>query len=284
MVVNCAGLEGASLSVGQRHRETLARQAAGLRLDTILAGLDILASTKARLRASNHGRTLLEMALVRLGRLDDLVSLSQLGQYLSQPGAAPSARPVAPVLPAAEGKARPVEPPEAPKKKPGLTPEPVPAAPEIALTAETLPRVWQEILAQVGPMLAGDLGKIADVAISGPNTLVLHFPTEYNLQRDHCQEPASVARIEEIIKKVTGRAWKIRVDSARGAQPGAAAVETPAGTGNGLSRTQRLRQEALQRPLVKKAVDVMGAQILGMDEGFGETTAPDPNGAEQTEE
>src|SRR5262249_11543475 len=69
MVVQCAGSEARDLSLAPRHREVLNRQAAALQLDTILAGLDILASTKARLRTSSHGRVLLEMALVRLGRL-----------------------------------------------------------------------------------------------------------------------------------------------------------------------------------------------------------------------
>ena len=51
-------------------------------LDTVLAGLDILQSAKSRLRGSGHGRVLVEMALVRLCRLDDLVSLTQLAQML----------------------------------------------------------------------------------------------------------------------------------------------------------------------------------------------------------
>ena len=88
MVVNCAGERG------PRPERAVApsrdADAAGARrcsLDTILAGLDVLSTTKARLRGSNHGRTLVEMALVRLGRLDDLVSLAQLAQWLGQAGA-----------------------------------------------------------------------------------------------------------------------------------------------------------------------------------------------------
>jgi DNA polymerase-3 subunit gamma/tau len=85
MVVHCAGSEARDLSIASRHRETLSRQAEALKLDTILAGLDILSTTKARLRTSSHGRVLLEMALVRLGRLDDLESLSQLAEWLRAP-------------------------------------------------------------------------------------------------------------------------------------------------------------------------------------------------------
>src|SRR5258708_7402055 len=70
MVVHCAGAEARDLSVHAQHRETLTRQATSVKLDSILAGLDILSATKSRLRGSNHGRILIEMALVRLGRLD----------------------------------------------------------------------------------------------------------------------------------------------------------------------------------------------------------------------
>src|SRR5205807_9291594 len=94
MVVSCAGAEGRELSVSAKHRPTLARHAEALSVDTILAGLDILAATKARLRTSQHARVLLEMALVRLGRLGDLVSVTQLVQSLAQaPVAAPTGKP-----------------------------------------------------------------------------------------------------------------------------------------------------------------------------------------------
>ena len=42
MVVRCAGEQAPDLSVPARHRDTLAKQAAALSLDTILAGLDVL--------------------------------------------------------------------------------------------------------------------------------------------------------------------------------------------------------------------------------------------------
>src|SRR3954469_16900323 len=84
MVVRCAGADAPDLSVPPRHREVLLKQAHALSLDTILAGLDVLSGARARLRNSNHGRLLVEMALVRLSRLEDLVPVSQLVQSLVQ--------------------------------------------------------------------------------------------------------------------------------------------------------------------------------------------------------
>src|SRR5262245_24655099 len=92
MIVSCAGPEATNLTVATRQRPILCSQAAGLQLDTILAGLDILSATKARLRGSSHGRVLLEMALVRLARLEDLVPLAQLAQWLGQPQPGQAAR------------------------------------------------------------------------------------------------------------------------------------------------------------------------------------------------
>ncbi len=284
MVVSCAGAEAPSLNVAARHRDDLARQAAGLKLDTILAGLDILAATKSRVRGSNHGRVLLEMALVRLGRLDDLFSLTQLSQWLGQAVSGP-ARP-APVAQRPESRGPVTLPPEAAKKKPPLSAaEPAAAAApaQIALSADSLTEVWQEVLRQAGTFLAADLGKATPPAISGPNTLVVSFPTRYNLQRDHCQEPANVTRIEEVLRRVTGQPWTLRIESASGC-PSEPAAEPTAETAGAQARTRQQRAEALQRPLVKRALELMGAQYLDMDDGFGTAAGAAPGPADEAEE
>src|SRR5262249_32834591 len=109
MVVQCAGTEGRDLSVPTRHHETLRKHSRLVSLDAVLAGLDVLSATRARLRGSNHARTLVEMALVRLGRLGDLVALSQLSQWLSQARLNPAA-------PGAPAPLRLTAPPEGVKK------------------------------------------------------------------------------------------------------------------------------------------------------------------------
>jgi DNA polymerase-3 subunit gamma/tau len=283
MLLNCTGGQAADLSVAPRHRETLARQAAALKLDTVLAGLDILAATRARLRNTNHGRVLFEMALVRLGRLDDLVSLTQLSQWLGQGGAprvnggapAPGGRPAAVAAP-----------PEGVKKKPPPVPEPAPLSPADAgpllLSAETLSRVWQAVLTQAGPILGAELEKAGELAISGPNTLVIRFRPGYNRAREFCQDPSRVSRVEELLRRVTGQTWQLRIDSAGGVGVETApAADDPA---NSPSRTRRQRAEAVHEPLLKRAIDVLGAQVVQLDDGFGSAPAAaaetDGNGEE----
>lgn len=64
------------LSMPSRLRDQLVRQATHLTAERILEMMDILASCRSRLRATSFGRTLLEMTLVRLCRLDQFLSLA----------------------------------------------------------------------------------------------------------------------------------------------------------------------------------------------------------------
>jgi DNA polymerase-3 subunit gamma/tau len=253
-----AGGEGRDLSVPARHRETLTRQANALSLDTILAGLDVLSSTKARLRGSNYGRTLVEMALVRLGRLKDLVSLTQLSQWLTQPRA-DGAGPV---------PAR-VAPPEGVKKKPltGSLETQGDGAPA-ELTQDTLPMIWGQVLKSVGTILASEMKNAGNPAISGPNTLVLRFPSVYNRASEYCQDPARLARMEEALRKTTGRSWTLRVETSPTVAPAApsAGEAEPAVP---VRPRRDHRGEAEKLPLVKRAMEVLGAKILQVEEGFG---------------
>ena len=84
------------MSIGSKHRPALVSQAKNWSLDALLAGLEILSSTRARLRTSNHGRVLVEMALVRLSRLEELVSLTQLAQALARGGVSAARHPSRP--------------------------------------------------------------------------------------------------------------------------------------------------------------------------------------------
>jgi DNA polymerase-3 subunit gamma/tau len=271
MVVHCTGQDAPALNVAGKHRDALADQAQRLTLDTILAGLDILSSTRARLRTSNHGRVLFEMALVRLGRLEDLVSLSQLAQTLAKQ----------PVTAAVSPGANAVGGSDALKKKsvssaetPPRPPTPPPSGRVVELTAESLPRIWPNILAQLGQFLRNDLEKAGIPAISGPNTLVIRFPPEYNTPRDRCQDPEKLARLEQLLLQQTGQKYNVRVEALSGsvdnASSSARIAEDPE---NSHSRLPPPREEAAQPPLVQWAKDLLGAKLIKADPGFGAAAA-----------
>lgn len=267
MVVNCGGTEGRDLSVPARHHDTLRAHAKSASLDAVLAGLDVLSLTKARLRASNHGRTLVEMALVRLGRLGDLVSLTQLSQWVGQvrldPRAAISPPPGAPQLAVSRLA-------DAVKKKP-LNDEP-PAAeepPPSEVTPETWPRIWPKLVGLVGAMMSSELAKAGSPAISGPNSLVFRFSAAYNQAREFFQKPDRITKVEDALRRILGQPCTVRFE-----EDLTAAVPAPDEPVNGSPGAARQRTTAKEQaekvPLVRRAVEVLGASIQRVEDGFGE--------------
>ena len=55
-------------------------------LDSVLAALQILAEARGRLRGSPHGRLLVELALARVARLEDLGEIGELDRPAGRPG------------------------------------------------------------------------------------------------------------------------------------------------------------------------------------------------------
>src|SRR5262249_52379442 len=151
------------LSVTSSHRAALKQQAQALKPDTILAGLDVLVSARGRFRNTQHSRVLLEMAVVRLARLEDLLSGAQLAQLLQRDGPCPSSP-----RPAHRARVRLAPPVEvaAEKKKPALNPAPPePSGPSNAgLNADNLTAIWERVVAQAGPILGSQLKKALTVA------------------------------------------------------------------------------------------------------------------------
>jgi DNA polymerase-3 subunit gamma/tau len=132
-------------------------------------------------------------------------------------------------------------------------------------------QVWQLMLAHVGPMLAADLGRVADVAISGPNTLAIRFPPRYNFLQEQCQAPDRVAHIEGVLAKITGHTCKLRIEAGSG---DAAVQRGPALPEAGPSPVRPRRQRSPRaQALVERAEEVLGAQVVREDDGFGEEPA-----------
>jgi DNA polymerase-3 subunit gamma/tau len=267
MLLAGGGPNVTGLNVSSRHCEAMKRQATEIPLDTILAGLDVLNSTKARLRGSTHTRVLMEMALIRLARLENLVSLSQLASALddsSVPGTSDTG-------PASQTPATADWVSEVKKKSPTVS-DPSPSEGPVPLSPDTLTQVWAEILTQVGPILARELEKAGLPAISGPNNLVLRFSADYNRQCTFCGDAVRVQRVQDALRRLTGQEWTLVIESAYGrnghrAPPAAAtpAEPSPAAPPAGA--------DALKQPLIGRVVELLGGKLMHVDEGFG--TAPE---------
>ncbi len=258
MVVNAAGLPGQSVSVSSARRDVLQRHAASTTLDTILAGLDIFASAKTRMKGSSHVRALFEMALVRISMLADLVPIAQIAQLLAKEGgpAPSSAKPLA----TASGAI-------APEKKNVMADNALAVnAGPITLNDETLDTLWKQIVSQLGFAEQSELRR-ANVAISGPNALVFRVSRRYNTPGNIFGDAARLGKIGERVSGMTGSACTLKVEWT----DDNADADTPArsSTAKVMGQQRQARAEMMKLPMVKRTADLLGAQIIMFEEGFG---------------
>jgi DNA polymerase-3 subunit gamma/tau len=82
MVLSAGANESALLSVSETGRPTLAAQAAKWGMPSILASLEILSETKARMKGVPYGRILAELAIVRIASLEEIDHLGQMVELL----------------------------------------------------------------------------------------------------------------------------------------------------------------------------------------------------------
>jgi DNA polymerase-3 subunit gamma/tau len=278
MLVSCGGPDIRELPVSSNQHEALKKHAQSISLDGILGGLEVLTATKARMRGSTHTQVLLEMAVVRLCKLGELLSVGQLVQALSQPGAAlPVAAPNA-------GTRVNTTTPDSAKKNDLTSPKPSPNGTPVGnisdglstlpLTERNLPEVWERFLRHMQekyPILANHLKFASYPANFGPNALVIRFAPAYNLQQEACATESGLQRIQEAFKRVTGQTISVRIEKDASAKPPEqAANATPPAPMQASDRKKQL----LTLPLFKKASQTLGAQIWHVDDDFNPVMPP----------
>lgn len=266
MLLSCSNGKFADLDYPESHHPVIRQEAAQHTLDTILAGLDVLTTTKSRLKTTSHEQVLLEMAVVRMARMDELISLTQLAQWISQGGAGKLA------IPASSGGSPVVN--TDPSKKNGqislserfaskiAAPEPVANQPTTQpLTDATLSDIWTKVRSSVGAMLSAELDKAGLPAILGPKSLALRFPARYNHAYEYCKDAPQISLIEGHLKRLTGVPWSVRfeIDSQ---------TTERVSVSSGLSAKDR-EKLALQSPLLTAVVNKLEGRLLKMEDGFG---------------
>jgi DNA polymerase-3 subunit gamma/tau len=239
-------------------QERMTQHATGRNLDAILAGIDILTVTKAKMRGSPHTQVLLEIAVVRLARLDDLLSVSQLAQWVagSKPPAIGSPPPPADAL----------------KKKLVTGPEvrATPAETNGKPREEEFGLIWERVLEQVGPMLSTQLRQIPVLpAILGPSNLAIQCPAGYNSLYESVRGERSLDAIRRALKHVSGREWLVRVDLAAASIP--PSLGTPPILSPPSPSPAQTKSQLLALPFFQAAGELLGAQLMHVDEGFDPT-------------
>ncbi len=233
-------------------------------LDTILAGLDIWTTTKARMRGSPHTQILLEMALVRLSRLEEMLSVAQLAQWIGGAEAPAGGSPRA-AQPASEG---------AKKKMVSVGPESKPNGPSAAASPDMAEGIWPRLKAEIGPVIAARLAQTPLLpAIFGPTSLAIRFPNGYTAAVEFLREERSGDELRKALKKITGRDWQVRIDELP-ADPNAAPVASANGKAPAnVAAVPGRRSDFLQLPFIQAAVEMLGAQLMKVEEGFDPSPA-----------
>jgi DNA polymerase-3 subunit gamma/tau len=238
-----------------------------LGVENVLAVMQILDQTLSRLRYSTQGRILAELALVRVATLGDLVELSEVVAQLNS-GAVPAGppKPIA-AAPAAVGEGGGL------KKKERESPVSVATAnvpvqgettdqPTVVvpLTPENASQIWSQVAAKL-PGLAGEHARhFARVAIRAPNHLVVCFAKEYTFSKSLCDTPAQRGKIEQALAQATGQRIRLEFEVA---DEDSGQSEAPAERAR--SVVQR-RAEAVQHPMVRRAMELFGAFPERVDE------------------
>jgi hypothetical protein len=93
------------------------------------------------------------------------------------------------------------------------------------------------------------------IAFLAPNRLVIRFKPVYDFSKGFCERPEQLARFEKSLSELTGQ--PIRVEFALTAdEPGEPVAAVP------VASPHQRRIEAMQNPLVRRAAELFGAQVV----------------------
>ena len=255
------------LYTSAQEQQRVAEAGRRLGLAAVLAAIQILDHTLSRLRYSTQGRTLAEMALVRISKLDDLEELSSLVAELragapAQPSVGAAARPSADAAGRGPAAPRANESSLAAKKKELATSDADRAARNVepsALNAENAAAIWQRGLDRLGGLLADNAARAERVTLSAADRLAVSFPAKYNSCKTFCERADQLRQLEAALAELTG--GTVRVEFAVLGEEASAAAEPPR---RALSQRQ-LRAEKSEHPLVRRAIELFGAHVTAVD-------------------
>ncbi len=230
-------------------------------LDSVLAGLQILAEARGRLRGSSHSRLLVELALARVARLENLGEIGELiGRLASlESGAGTLPSNAAPGV--VKKKLAAVESP--PREPPPRESAPVPspsrdgaALPDL----EDVRRAWKELPHKVGVRLGVGLSQVEPSAILAPDVLVVSLGAGYNWVAKECGAPEARAKIEQALQQLLHRPMTIRFATAEGGDDPATA-STPSPPPSAPSGRALLEED----PMVRKVVELFEARPVHLE-------------------
>jgi DNA polymerase III subunit gamma/tau len=271
-------------------------------IDLLLARLQVLNDTAGKLRGAPYPRLAVELAMMKLARMEDPRALEEILGYLksveerlgsagpsAMPAAPPAhgpprmaaARPVAPSAPplppaaptvpssapqpprTAQAPAAPAAPPEAPEPPPRISQEPPAEKPEFS----RLSALWSQVLIEAGekfPKIKALLGRSPRFRESSrAGTFTVLLESEFNLKQ--LRDAQRVRDFETLVREVTGSPWRVVFELEplpEGGVPGSEG-RGPAAAPPGAKPPAGRNGPALRDdPLVKKSLDLFKGKIV----------------------
>ncbi|MGI9456368.1 MAG: DNA polymerase III subunit gamma/tau [Aeoliella sp.] len=235
-----------------------------LGVHTVLAMIQILDQTAARMRVSVHTRTLAEMALVRLAHLDDLDDLAttiaslesgatQVSASVAASGAKKNGRPVPPIT-SATAPAASSRPPSPRTVETSRTDPPattIPSGP-VALDVATLSTAWQNVVGGLDGLLESRVEDVSEVRLADDGAVVVKFASHAAMSKEACEQPPGRTTLERSLAEQVGGAVAMRfeIDAMADTSPMPQRRTTP---------RRQIQAEVAERPFVKKAMELFAA-------------------------
>jgi DNA polymerase-3 subunit gamma/tau len=247
------------LAASPRQKARLQEIAKRWPLETLLAALQVLAEARGRLRGSPHGRTLVEIAILRVALLDNL---TELGDVVSRLAALEVGAP--PVSTAEKKKLTPDEIPAPTVPPTPSNPEPSPALPAAEPVVTTraewdLARIsegWKGWLESQSKELSSRLVYLKPTALPRPDLLVIEPILNYNHVVDACEKSDLQRKIETSLRQWLDRPLTVQFQRH---------VEAPTTRANRHPEVHARDQGLKDEPLHEQLVELFEARIVKIE-------------------
>ncbi len=284
MIVGAKADDVGLLGVSNEHRPKLKQQAERWGIDRTIAAMQIVAETRTKMQRVTSGRSLAELALIRVSLLENLSQLGPLITAMKTGRPLPVVEVTAPltaiaapvdvtVTPEVSTPAE-VNPPNSPEvatpiesetQKKTIEIENVPVQPEIPVESP-LPEVefceenrsllLTKLVESSEDKVKHHLKGISSTAISAPNALDLIFNSSYSFSRSCCDEPDVKRNLEETLRNLTGQPIQIQLLIEASTETKKVATPTPQ------EAIKRNPTEHCDDPFVKQAQSIFDAKII----------------------
>ena len=227
-----------------------------LGLETILSIVQILDHSITRMQSSLHGRTLLEVAIVRICNLENLNAISDLVNQIGSTTPAPKSRMAAPKKKLAPQHNGPSEPTEVKKDSTSsahsstAASSPLPEASK--LTGNNIAKMWEAAANYVGDVTADMATQYTKIELQGRQVLVT-FGEKHICE--FCRKPDRTEALKDALTQLSGETISLQFNVVE-SQTVHNEIKAPK-----LTRVQMIRQLE-QHELVKSAIEVFDAEVV----------------------